>query len=379
MDIQQSNLIQENPDEREAALLKVQNTLLASNKNAPNVNRRSTARGRRSTFNPVPDDMPLSQISSPNVATNGRQDSPSSVFASPIGLPISMPSQPGRTGSILSSVSSQDNLVRSSSPFENPDGSGLRAAISETINVLSKADQPAKVMIVGEILLQLRDSPSPGHVSLKLSQDTSQLDKLAPNGQFLEALSKDEYAINTSALSASSGPTTVLKYHVIIDDPSQYVPLTIVPMWKCEAQQTSVLVTCTPNTSCRMAAASAGSPFDTDSSRQSATLKEVSFAIPVHSAGVSDIQSKPTAEYDADRKRLTWVVSDISLTDASPTKVLARFKVASQTQSGPVSAKWRMPGRLASGLSLEIGSTSGEITHFAEVTCQTVSGKYLVA
>ena len=143
----------ERPEDRQAALLNVQSALLSKGP-ASNLNRRQT-RGRRDVnrASMVPmasnDDIPLSRVV--EMQQNNNADlSPTSpesystptsnVSPSTIAYPTAPQSglMPGRSMSVLSASSS---LISPSTAagglLSNPSGIGLRALITESVNVLS--------------------------------------------------------------------------------------------------------------------------------------------------------------------------------------------------------------------------------------------------
>ena len=367
---------QESAAEREAALERVRNALsTSSSSNVDKVGRRSTnIRGRRSTYNPVGDDAPLSQIRP--LPSSQPSLSPESSIVSP--------QTNGRGSSILSKSSSREvfsppDSATVANPFENMEGNGLRASIVETLNVLSKTGQVPKVMVTGEIALLLTAS-SASSFKLRLIQGQN-LNKLAPNGAILQSSGQQLFDVNASALGSSSSPVTVLKYQLSIpqEEAQKYIPLNVYPMWKCEESQTSILISYSLNASSIFAGNEGASPFD-DSPASQTTLSDLSLLVPITSSDTSNLQSKPTAVYNAEKKRLLWKLGDVNLGTAGQQKALARFNVPEASVAQPVSVKWKMLGRTLSGVSLEIvESADGSTTRIEEISQAVQSGKYLIA
>jgi len=190
--------------------------------------------------------------------------------------------------------------------------------------------------------------------------------------------SPGEFIVNASSLSAVSqggSATVVLRYQVSVPEASaqDYIPVQVSPQWKTEATQTSLLVTYSANPACRFISASS-SPFESEA--DSATLQELAFVIPVTSDGVSNVQSKPLALYSSEKKRLLWKLDDLDMDSSTPQKALARFSVESQSSPQPVAVKWKVTGKLISGISLEVLGSEMEVE---ETACLVQAGKYLVS
>ena len=327
--------------------------------------------------------------------------SPTEMLASPT---LTSMAGGGRAGSILSTSSSQQNLAHaasSTSPFgassagnNSTNGSSgapsFRAAILETVNVLLKAGEVQRVMITGEVIFSARNLPKQyeGEATLRIP-NFSQFDKHAPNGAILTARREPgEFTINTGALQATQGSnTTVFKYQLdtasigtgTVMDSKAYVPLEFTPQWKIEERQTSFLMAYSGNPGCRFQSGEV-SPFG-DSEEEGSlplVLQDVSFSVPVSPAcgGVSSLQTKPQGSYSSEKRRILWKMDELDLaaSGGKVAKVLARFATESEGAPMPVSVQWRLPGRLASGLQLEI---EGGGLRLDEVVRNTQSGKYV--
>ena len=409
----------ENDAEREAAMLKMKNTLLltkpggAGAASSSSLNRRSTrgTRSRQSTLGPLAtggtaspsapassspgDDIPIQTILDMHRKQNGGAmtmdagstpasglASPTEMLASPTApavprLPAGVAS-PGRAGSILSTSSSQQNLAYSArSPLGDSSASGFRASILETVNVLFAGGQVQRVMITGEVSLAMRDvNISSGNVRLRIS-NFGHLDKTAPNNAVLSG-SSGEYTINTSALLSSNTPAiTVFKYTVKLDpsaDTKAFVPIEVNPQWKIEPNQTSFLLAYSGNPNSRFSSGEA-SPFGDDDGAGAApsVLHDVAFSVPVTSTGVSNMQTKPEGSYSAERRRVLWKMDDMDISSGRTARLLARYATEGELGTAqPVSVQWRLPGRLASSIALE-----AEGLALDEIVRNTQSGKYM--
>jgi hypothetical protein len=76
-----------------------------------------------------------------------------------------------------------------------------------------------------------------------------------------------------------------------------------------------------------------------------------------------------------------WKLDDLPLDNREQHKALVKFAVEEQSQVQPVSVKWKLPGRVVSGVGMELLSSGGQgaLTGFEEMVFAAQSGKYLVA
>ena len=397
-----ASIRQEDDAASDAALLRMKNTLSQGLTPSPSgINRRSTRANKSSrpstgaaispaSSSPLAspsDEIPIATILESQRQTRDAEKANAPGIASPLEMPmsssngVSIPRDPPtRVGSVPSISSSQQNLATAASnPFENPDAPGLRASILETVNVLFQAGQVVRVLVTGEIGLSLKDVNVNGPLRIKIA-NFGQFDKSAPNNALMSTVDEGagEFAINITALqSLRNTVTTVFKYQLRTEgiDPKAYVPIEVHPQWKIEAQQTSFIMTYHGNPSCQFTAHEE-SPFgaDGEDSKSPPILHDVSFTVPV-ATGCKDMQTKPLGSYSAEKKRILWKMDDLDITSSRAAKILARFQTDTEGTQQPVTVQWRLPGRLASNVGLEVLGDSGVI--FEEVVRATQSGKYL--
>src|SRR5207248_1361784 len=137
------------------------------------------------------------------------------------------------------------------------------------------------LMITGEISVTSSGPPNRRPVRIKISS-FAELEKTVPNSSYLTPVSDEpgQYNVDTGLLSLAGGaPVVILKYQVHVDPDrrNEFLPVNIIPFWKCESSQTSLLVTYSANVS----------------SRLPGTLSNLSFLIPVDGE-VGAVHSKPT-------------------------------------------------------------------------------------
>lgn len=387
--------------EREAAMLRMKNTLLQGKGPTAggSVNRRATRAGgrgsRQSTLGLAPlstspsDEVPLQSIVDAHKQQQQQQDrdapplsatpsSPNGSFmvASPNAPPVPNIPTPVRAGSILSTTSSQQQVSGVTSAFDSKSvAPGFRAAILETVNVLFRNGQIERVLVTGSVALSL-NVPVSGPLKIRIA-NFDRFDKSAPNKAFLQAGSTPgEFLIDAQALQNSHTPvTTVLKYQVKTDNLNAraFVPIEVNAQWRLEPNRTSFLMTYHGNPECHFASAEA-SPFGEGAGQPVAKLQDVAFRVPVIGEAVSNVESKPTGTYSVEKHSISWKMDDLDMTTARAAKIMARWQVGATAQAQPVSVQWRLPDRLASQTDLQI--VDGEGLKFDEVIRSTSSGKY---
>ncbi|ODN97227.1 hypothetical protein I350_08207 [Cryptococcus amylolentus CBS 6273] len=407
--------IQESEEARQAALAKMQQTLqLPPPGGAPN--RRSTIarRGRdvRNTMFGGPTDdgsqgfgfgpgtvvgasagaATLPKLSEPE---ERLAESPASTRSNTFNRDtIPSPSPMGRRTS-LSSVSSNN-------PFDSPgmvtsgmsgmtpqvattstDHPGLRANISEMVNVIFKSKTVSRIQITGEVHLSLRHDPAvtptpEGPIHLRLTQ-FERLEKIAPNPAYLAQVPDrpGEYFLNAEVLAAATSKaplgtgaskgTLLFKYvvHVQPGKEAAFLPLTLDPAFQCKEGETRMILhyTCSPSTSLSL---------------QGANATIVAAFAP--GPAITNVQAKPAGGvWSPATRRMQWKLDELD----GEGKIIAKF--TSESGSGEamspqgVQASWAVEGSLISGLGIEIvpGQLEGDGWKFEEVRQNTTTGKYL--
>ena len=225
------------------------------------------------------------------------QTAPSNFSLSPSSAPpMSAISLPGRAMSMISTTSSRDHLTGAPAHlFENPQGAGLRIAVTEALNVLSRGGSVYRVMVTGQVMLLARDVNS-SSVRLRMS-NAQQLEKIAPNDLYLQPAADGDYTLDVAAAEAASqsgNPLTIFRYQfeVTSDNLLEYAPITVKPQWKCETNRTLLVVEYHANPTSILARPAADradlSPFDSDADITS--LRDLAIAVPLTSTGVSELR-----------------------------------------------------------------------------------------
>jgi len=192
----------------------------------------------------------------------------------------------------------------------------------------------------------------------------------------------DQYEIDTGLLSLAGGTSvTVMKYQARIDSESKntYLPLQVIPHWKCEPNLTSLAVSYQVNSECKL----------------TGNLSELSFIVPVDGQ-VGTVQSKPSGVWSVEKQRMYWQIDDIDLSIPSERKrILARFETEKPSNPAPAAVRFLCKGQLLSNISIEIvpsapngnsikeqenNDNSEKVENdfeFQEISCQVSSGKFM--
>ncbi|PWN45477.1 hypothetical protein IE81DRAFT_344781 [Ceraceosorus guamensis] len=364
----------------QAALERVRSTLLTARTPPTAPSRRNTTRRdrrdvRNTTYNPN-----LNLDAGTSTATGGGS------VASPIAASTTASRfDPDRTQSIVSMTSMSG---AAGSPFEAASAGvggaaaasapGLRAAVTETVNVIFDGRDIQRIMIVGELSVTLKDigTTEPLHLRLDAFEE---LEKAAPNPAFVQSIPDrpGEYRLDVASLVSKGGAGVLLKYqlHVSESRKRDYVPLDVVAQWRCEQHQTSLLCNYTPNTTNKLLASGIdGMPNEVVAS----TLQDVSFVATIQPSNVAGHMSKPVGTWSAEHKRMFWKLDHTEA--ASAGKVLARFQVDAPTSPSGVQVRWKVIGRTISALGVNVVSDSTiapSALRFDSVARSTVSGKYV--
>lgn len=225
---------------------------------------------------------------------------------------------------------------------------GLNASIVETVSADFSRGQVSRSTVVGELALAHNPnetSSASGHATVRL-ENFPVLEKVAPNPAFITQLPSrsGEYSVDLSQLSRTS---IAFKYKVHLDSSqvAAHAPISLVPNWKIEPTQASVILSYSFNTAF-------ASPF-----HRSVTLRNVVVLINIEKSRALTCLSKPVGTFSKEKSMIYWKIGDISL-DAyaeAPHKLLARFSTEAEAQPGTVEVRWEISGEHSMGLGSGLG------------------------
>ncbi|XP_057209080.1 F-BAR domain only protein 2 isoform X6 [Triplophysa rosa] len=302
----------------------------------------------------VPPPRPLSRPKLPagklsGINETGRPFSPPKVSNS------SPPPAPLARAESSSSLSSNTSLSASNTPtvgtsrgpspvtLASQDALPIAVAFTESVNAYFKGADPSKciVKITGDMTLSFpsgiikifTSSPSPPVLSFKLS-NTSRLEQIMPNQQLLHSDSSQsdtnskDFWLNMPVLTAylrkssEQNPAAsyynvdILKYQVCSNG-IQSTPLNLIAYWKCSPSTTDLRV---------------DYQYNPESMQPPVSLTNIQVLVPVN-GGVINMQSLPSAIWNAEQNKLLWRLSDIS--DKSENEGSGSLRAKFELSDGP--------------------------------------------
>ncbi|XP_057209071.1 F-BAR domain only protein 2 isoform X5 [Triplophysa rosa] len=219
----------------------------------------------------------------------------------------------------------------------------IAVAFTESVNAYFKGADPSKciVKITGDMTLSFpsgiikifTSSPSPPVLSFKLS-NTSRLEQIMPNQQLLHSDSSQsdtnskDFWLNMPVLTAylrkssEQNPAAsyynvdILKYQVCSNG-IQSTPLNLIAYWKCSPSTTDLRV---------------DYQYNPESMQPPVSLTNIQVLVPVN-GGVINMQSLPSAIWNAEQNKLLWRLSDIS--DKSENEGSGSLRAKFELSDGP--------------------------------------------
>lgn len=243
----------------------------------------------------------------------------------------------------------------------------IAAAFTESVNAYFKGADPSKciVKITGDMTVSFptgiikifTSNPSPPVLSFKL-KNTSKLEQILPNQQLLYSdpsqsdSNTQDFWMNMQALtaylrkmseqnpSASYYNVDILKYQVVSNG-IQSTPLNLATYWKCSPTTTDVRV---------------DYRYNPESMLTPGILANVQVLVPVD-GGVTNMQSLPTAVWNAEQKKALWKLKDISekSENAGSGSMRAKFELSEgPTNPATLAVQFLSEGSTLSGVEIEL-------------------------
>ena len=257
--------------------------------------------------------------------------------------PLPLDAQKGSDAQSIRSAHSMSSMTSTNITHPQMRQPGLNASIVETVSATFDNSEVIKAVVIGELALQHNPSettsPS-GSENIRL-ENFPVLEKVAPNPTFVSQIPSrsGEYSINVSQVAR---PSVAFKYQVHLEDSSlaAHAPVSIIPSWKIQATQASVILTYAFN------------PAFSSPATRSVALKNVVVFISVENAKALSCQSKPQGIFSKERSLIYWTLGDMRLDGyaEAPQKLLARFSTEGEAKPGSVEMRWEISGEAAAGL-----------------------------
>lgn len=247
---------------------------------------------------------------------------------------------------------------------------GLNSSIVETVSASFHDGVVTRAGLIGEVafVYNPQDFSAPfGTDTIRLNNFT-ELEKVAPNPQFIEAVS-DSPGLYTVNLSQATKTSVAFKYQVRLEasELSAHAPLVLKPAWKIEQNQASVILTYGINP---------GFSQSMGVDKTTLTLSNTIIVIHLDPTGPKATSCKAMGggTFSRERNLVYWRLGDITLSkDGQPQTLRARFFTDGEAKSGNVEARWEMHGEhindRGSGLSVSVmehGASGAEVDPFAD-------------
>ncbi|KAI3397385.1 hypothetical protein diail_10835 [Diaporthe ilicicola] len=372
LNIQNSPIAEEDPDESKAAQLSVANTLSTMQMPA---RRTGTVRGRRDVRNtmymPSPPTLPgadaVTTSLSPGEPTQNLPPSPALQ-----GAGSSMSSRPSAIHTLASEASvtgtSDTQSVRSATSLgglahgKHPDltAPGLNSSIVETVSASFEGGVLKSVRINGEIAFAYNGdgTVSEAREAIRIN-DFPSLESIGPNRIFVSSTpSPDEFTLDLSHIPPKTA-TPGFTYRVHAEEPTSahlasHCPLIINPAWKPTGDKLGLLLQYKPN------------PDFKPNADKPAVLKGLTIIATYTNARASGVQTKPAGTHLKDKHLVYWRLGDVTLQPGADwQKIVCRVIGAEngEPKPGNIEARWEY---ISSGAAWEEeedeGSHSGGIS-----------------
>ncbi|XP_052825916.1 F-BAR domain only protein 2 isoform X1 [Octopus bimaculoides] len=283
--------------------------------------------------------------------------------------PATLISPPDSTGSMFTTTASLGSS-RGSSPLTlgMADTVPMAVAFTENINAFFKGTDATKctVTLSGNLMMSfpagiikvLIENPSPSMLSFRLN-GTTRLDSIRINSQLISQDTQQStsnssiYIFDMTALtehlraqgeinkSASYFNVDILKYQVKPMPGVDNTPLPLVVYWKCTSTVTNFRLDYKYNP-CSMS--------------KPVALKNIQVTVPVN-GDVVNMQSIPNGNWNAEEKRATWKLDDISEMSENGTQgnIRAKFETSNGPSTpSPTALHFIAEGATLSGLEFEL-------------------------
>lgn len=227
---------------------------------------------------------------------------------------------------------------------------GLNASLVEAVSCWFEQGKVTKAMVIGQVALAYNPidiSAGPfGTESIRL-ENFPVLEKVAPNPAFIEQTpdSPGNYTVDLSKILKT---TVAFHYqlHLDADNLANFAPLTLTPVWKPEAAQTSAILHYSLNPR-----------FYLPESASSLTLHNLVLVCRLEpGVRTTSCQSKPAGTFSREKSLIYWRLGDVTLTrDAPAQSMRVRFFTDGEARPGNTEARWEVSGKEALGLGSGLG------------------------
>ncbi|TEA14348.1 Cytoskeletal protein syp1 [Colletotrichum sidae] len=338
LNIQNSPIVEEDADAKEAAMSNVANTL--TQMAAPS-RKIGTIRGRRDVRNTIygaPPNMPELTSDNPfptSPSLPSQSSKPTTVAALASEASIAATSD---TQSIRSA-----NSLMSLAHLKHPEmhEPGLNASIIETVSATFEEGVVTSSKIHGEIAFAYRSGEnSPDHETIRINNFPN-LEVIGPNRIFVQNRPEkpDEFNLDVSHIQKTATAFTY-RVHAGESGLAAHTPLLLRPAWKPQGDKLGLLLQYSLNPASNLTAP--------------VTLQNVVLVATYEGAKASGAQTKPSGTHLKDKHLVYWRLGDLTLTNETQ-KIVCRIIGAENAEPKPghIEARWECtPDTLGSGISI---------------------------
>ncbi|KAG2224233.1 hypothetical protein INT45_000262 [Circinella minor] len=237
----------------------------------------------------------------------------------------------------------------------------IKVQITESIHCLMKGGNVVKSAVLGEVKIAYHgpsDTTKP--VCFRL-EHVDQLERITPNTSYITEIEEEEeekgvYKLDTNMFHlAGDSPIPCIKYQVKLNDndndnDNDLLPIKVKPMWKCESEQTLLLV-----------------KYQKSQHDLASHLHGIFFMTTV-SGNVQNVQSVPGGQWMVDQDKMVWPMGEWQ---GNEERILrAKFITKEQGSAQTLQVRFEVKDRLVSLIHLvntEQNSGSNETKIWATI------------
>ena len=246
----------------------------------------------------------------------------------------------------------------------------IKVQITESIHCLMKGGTVVRSAVLGEVKIAYHgpaDTTRP--VCFRL-EHVDQLERITPNTSYITEEEEEEggggvYKLDTNMFHlAGDSPIACIKYQVKLNnDDDELLPIKVKPMWKCESEQTLLLV-----------------KYQKTEHDLASHLHGIFFMTTV-SGNVQKVQSVPGGQWMVDQDKMVWPMGEWQ---GNEERILrAKFITKEQGTAQNLQVRFEVKDRLVSSIHIvdtEEGIDTGETKIWANIESTEKSirtGKYI--
>ncbi|KAI9485130.1 Muniscin C-terminal mu homology domain-containing protein [Zychaea mexicana] len=238
----------------------------------------------------------------------------------------------------------------------------IRVQITESIHCLMKGGAIVRSAVLGEVKIAYRGPvDTMGRSVCFRLEHVDQLERIAPNTGYISPMNEGEkgqngvYKLDTNMFNlAGDSPVPCIKYQVkqsssdnnddnddmVLPPQPLVAPIQVKPMWKCEAEQTLLLV-----------------KYQKADTELASHLHGVFFMTTV-SGNVQNVQSVPGGQWMVDQDKMVWPMGEWNSHDERVLR--AKFTTKEQGTPQALQIRFEAKDRLVSTVDVASSSSNGD-------------------